>query len=436
MTPEDFKHALSIGLGRVIQFLKTHDATPYRDIIHQACLHSTVYDMQFNGTRSQYFFEIINLTDEKDYYLAAILSALKVVDAERYDLEHLFYLAGEFAKAGDSQARQVMIERMNSELTNHDWVAYAMIDQLGIDGFLHVIDLRGQSVLNEGEYTDGDYLPKHLAGREPPISPETIETALNEARANNPRVEAYLGGLEEYQAKLASRKRPEHGNELRGMDYEEVRELVENYIATYGKKYPRIRLYTWARHTSETQLLAAAKDFLKEDDTTKLSSYVWIFRKVPFPLDIEKLIKLAEHHHEELAIGSITALKNFSDPLVRELALNMIKDQRRLEAAVGLLRKNFQPEDWTLIEKLTSQKLDAETYHSMGFDIKDIFEERQDLAGVPALLNLYNYLPCGMCREGVVELLHSVGQLPDEIREECQYDGHIDLRNKARANFQ
>jgi hypothetical protein len=114
----------------------------------------------------------------------------------------------------------------------------------------------------------------------------------------------------------------------------------------------------------------------------------------------------------------------------------MIDKKIRLEQAVGLLRSNFELSDWALLEELTVSDLDRDTFHAMSFDIEHVFEDHQDNEGVPSLLNLYEYNPCSACRERLVELLYSLGQLPDHIREECKYDANIYLRKWILETFE
>jgi hypothetical protein len=53
MQLSQFEYTLKLGLGRPLVYLHTHDATPYHDVILDACLRNTSYDPQIEGIVSK-----------------------------------------------------------------------------------------------------------------------------------------------------------------------------------------------------------------------------------------------------------------------------------------------------------------------------------------------------------------------------------------------
>jgi hypothetical protein len=76
MDEEQFRRLLRLGLGRAIVHARDHEASPFRDLILDACLHCYAYDPQIEGTRADYMLELIELTPEKELYWNEVLKAL------------------------------------------------------------------------------------------------------------------------------------------------------------------------------------------------------------------------------------------------------------------------------------------------------------------------------------------------------------------------
>jgi hypothetical protein len=103
-SPEEFERVLGLGLGRAILFLRQHDATPYRDVILDACTHWTGYDQQVEGTRTPYLLDVLDATGELERYVEPILAAFRTTADER-DQEQLVRLVAGLAEARSASSR-------------------------------------------------------------------------------------------------------------------------------------------------------------------------------------------------------------------------------------------------------------------------------------------------------------------------------------------
>ena len=103
MQVDEFRRVLEIGLGRIIIFLKTHDAAPYRDVILEACLHDTRYAGYVEYRRSTYLFDVISLTNDQQFYRDKILQALQnASDPNDYDVLQLVGVCNALCQTGRS----------------------------------------------------------------------------------------------------------------------------------------------------------------------------------------------------------------------------------------------------------------------------------------------------------------------------------------------
>jgi hypothetical protein len=427
LTPDEFRRAISNGLGRVIVYLQTHDAGPYREIIREACLHGGGYDRQIEGSHSDYLFDIIKLTDEKDYYRDAVLEALRNATEQGWGMVHLMDLAKYFAMDGDDGARQAMYDKFTAELENDYWVGgRSIIEASGVDGFLFIADKLGQLALEDDEFEDDDdYYWDCLKYREPEVPEVELRAALEVARTENPRVDAYLKSIDGYREERDKRseKRKRRKNRTK-YPYEKVREAIQKHSSNEKALFKLSWLRMWGKNASEDQLVQAAEDLLTEEDEAQLISYMRIFEWVPFPLDCAKLLNIVQHGDHIPAYAAKKVLANTADVRIRQVALKMIEEKSRLDLGVAMLSSNFEAGDWSMIETLVSSQLDRDTFHSLCMAVREVFKQNHGLEGIGSLLNIYENTPCGVCRSAVVDLMKEVGGLPTYIAEEYQHDSY------------
>ena len=73
LNKSEFEKSLRIGLGSAILHLQSQDYSLYEDSILNACLHNISYDPQIEGYKTSYLIDIINLTDNADFFREQIL---------------------------------------------------------------------------------------------------------------------------------------------------------------------------------------------------------------------------------------------------------------------------------------------------------------------------------------------------------------------------
>ncbi len=422
----EFQHILNMGLGRAILYLKRHSASPYRDAILYACLNVTSYDRQVEGTRSDYVWEVLQASGEPEFYRAPILEALQTAEAssdDDYRLSHLFALALHFAQAGDNKAsetiHQKFAENVRAGLLTGDFALIALdriagiasiVSQVEAAGFLEKFDWELENLIREAEDEFGA---------------ATTWAALDALEADEP-LRSFLA-----QIRIPSKppvRVPPNTNE------QEIRSVLDD-----GKSLPS-GWRDWVASAPNEIINSFAAEVLTEQNPQRLLKLIQMFGKRDFPLTLNRLIQLAEYgdariEYDRTAVFAINALQRITHPDVRALALRMIANDNRVGRAVGLLQKNFEPGDWTIIAELSKRSLNDEEYHSLGWSARNVFEQHPLPEAAETFINLYERGVCSQCRERNVEILAQLHLLPEWMREECQYDSNFNLREQARAGF-
>ncbi len=425
---QEFERCLKIGLGRVIVYLQDHDAAPYHDLILYACLNNTTYDTQFDGYKTDYMMEIINLTDNPDYYREKILKATQSIadDDESWQAGYLIAFTTAFAKQGDSEARQIIYDHVNRTFKDEDSLGvHSIIEIDSLDGFVYVMSKIAPLKRQE----DDPYWYEGLLWElKETMGEAEAKEALEKVRKTNQDVNDYLSYLEDKDVENKAR-RIERSNSTKILTYAEIKKQITH----------RGISSKWGEEATKEDLLMAAEDLVKLDDPILIARYLRIFQQALFPLNPELLFSFMNleqsYPYPSIPAMTISILQNLSHSLIREFALQLIDEEEWAMRAVGLLAMNFEDDDWQMIEIMSEQRVEDDLYHSLGFSVQHVFKQHPDSNARQTLLNIYEYGPCMGCRKTILEMLATIDAIPDYIRNECMYDANEDIQNLAQSDF-
>lgn len=418
MNPEQFVSYLFRGLGRTYLHLQHHDSLPYSEALLHACLYNPVYDRQCEGSRATYLIGLIKLTHDQTTFKQRILDAFSVLD-EDMDAEQLFDFALTYAQAGNSQARHLMYEQFAAHAGDgNDVGTTQLIDLDGIDGFRFVAARLGEAARLDPEFWDTDYLLTHLKKRSPSVT-DTDIAALGDTDAS---IQRYLALV----ARNTAHR--EQASQQRLNTFSQSYEEIKAQLVAAKKQNPHLRLKRWGKSASSEDIEIAAQDLLKQDDPHLLASYLAMFVQRQFPLGIQPLLPFVRHSNDRVARWALDALSLFRDPILRDVALELLRDNQLASDALSLFNLNYQVGDEeAFVSLLDKAQLDDEV-HAIGFGLIDILAHTPVLRASEILFALYEQEPCSLCRTKVVKLLGGMKAIPDWMIHECHYDADEDTR--------
>ncbi|HEX2905724.1 MAG TPA: hypothetical protein VHO69_02610, partial [Phototrophicaceae bacterium] len=338
MPTADFAHALHIGLGRAFLLVKRNYDTSYRDPLLNACFHDFIFDGYVEDSRAPYLFEIIQATNDIDFYREAILTRLSQLPAADggNDSYQMYNLVACFARQGDIEAREVLLNKFRSIPGFSDFaLAKIIIDLDGAEGFCWVLAELGAHLLTQGEefvvgedtYEIDDYLVFALEQKIGKIEAAKLIEQLR--RENNPPVIAVLDYLDQHSRSAHRQREPDPQ-----LSYSEVKQLLQMQPSRRGLAF----YAAWGRQASTDELHQAVEDLIAETNVERLRRYLAIFRNTPFPLNHTFLFDLARHSNRFVAVSAINALENVIHPDVHEFALNNIEHGWMVGRMVTLLK--------------------------------------------------------------------------------------------------
>jgi hypothetical protein len=419
MEAREFKNAIALGLGRAVLHLLDRDVHPFREVILDACLHNKAYDPQVEGSRAAYMLEAMRASGEPAFYADAVIRSL-VEEADGWDTSQRFQIAKLLAQDGNESARQAMRSALTVRSTFDGEVAEAFIELDGLAGLVLVVRRIGELLTQNPERWEDDYL---LSVASDIYGKESVESTLNGAAETDPNIKAYLDAVE--QNRMLQSQSQRHGPA--SLTYGDVRSLIE------ANKAGGI-LHGWAKTASESDLVLAARDLIKETDPRKLKLYLTLFGKRKFSLEPSHLFRLVELPDGPVPRHALRVLANLEHESIRRLALSLVESGSSLrDYAIDLLANNFHDGDHAIIEAWCDAELDLGTLNAFDRSLRDFFAAHPDPeCECRLLIKLYEREPCAHCRSSVVERLIALGALPERLRRECEYDSYADTRELVK----
>lgn len=418
MLVREFRDFIQKGVGSAVCYLQNHPdrAYKYEDAIYHACIRYTGYDLQSEGTREHYLWELIQRSGRLNELQERILKAMPKLKGD--DLLQVFRLAKYFVQNGNDYAIQVMKANFRYDSIWNLFIgAEELIEVAGWEGLLFVAEAEGKLMLQ-----DTDYLPSEVAYMyaQKRLGVESVSKWFEQEGNHNPLITRYYASVIQSQSL----------NYIQTLiqTYADVKRLIEQENYRFNHK-----LLNWGLTASTEDLVLAAQDFLQETDLRKCLNYLSIFGKVTYPGDPSKILELAQSENEELIHATRIVLGHIKDLRVREYAFVRYQSNPKDYRVLQLLQHNYQTEDLSFLEKLLfAVPLNKDDLHELGSDIISIYSQNHDPRCLPMLLHLYQSGDCGYCRSKLIQLMITQNLLPDWMREEARYDSYPKTRKLIR----
>ena len=427
---------LAKGLGRAHVVLEQGADASQREALVAACLRDDA--MPLEGSRAAYLLELVRLVGATADLASALADPLSD-DPGGDDTEQRFELVGLLARDGVPGMREVLY-RGQEQLVDRwlgepvEWgpstaPARHLIALDGIRGAAFAFGQLGRAALASGPFRADHEL---IDAAHDAIGAEQADAMLAEARANDPRVYAYLLAAEAVPA-------PDDTRLPKGWSdrpWVELWETIERRVRRTGRLAPFAS--RWGEKASEGELTLAAQALvdLPKDDLELLGAYLQVFQKRPFPLDPAALIALIDDPRPHVATLAIGALERISHPAVRAVSLRMADQGPHRQFALGLLARNWHPGDELIAESLMRASAgDRRAIHTLCNGLRDVIETHPSSPElVPSLRLAYELGPCSMCREHVVAALLRLEALPEDLRAECRWDANEETRRLVSSD--
>lgn len=413
MDVAEFHRSITNGIGRPVLWLRENSWKPHAESIENVCRHNTAYDPQCEGSRAEYVHEVISLTDDPRHFAHIAVDALLSAKVD-WDLHHLYHLVRLLAQHGHETARSALYEKF--EATGAPFVGAGDLVRLdGEKGLMFVLDRIGGFIESHPDcWEDGQLLAEAAE-----VLGTDVEQTLRNVATSNANIRRYLQSVDLQQSRSLERQTPEY----RRWTYSEMKEhIIREGAARLGW------LRGWGRHASESELIEAATDVLRESEPRHLAAILGIFAVKPFPLDPRRLIELAASEWTEVSTAAQRALRHVQHPSVRTFAIDLLSAGGGDGDVVRLLANNYADGDDQFILAALDRSTTEDDFHWTANAALSVFETNPAADAMPSVLRIYEACRCSICRMGAVECLIVRKQTPEWMASECCHDSNAELR--------
>jgi len=418
-----FKSAIKRGTGETHLIMMANPKMDFSSDITKAALINYAYDSQSEGSRSNYVFELIGLSNQKEKIKKKILDKLQIENEDIWALDQLFNIAALFAKQGDKEAKKAIYKRFykkrieGSECVGQD----AILEIDGLDGLKYIAETKGKIIAKDSEEWEDSFIVDFFQEDNPEIK---VYEELEKAAIDNKYIRLYLDTIKKDKFKRAERKKPVY-------NYQTVNERIEKNV-----NVPLPPLY--AKGLSDSDVEKLAHDFVKSKTRAKQEKYLRVFDRVKYPFDYKDLLTQAKKPYsskDRLVEYAVNSLRYFTNQEIRDFALEKLNGNvSRPYIYTNLLISNYKDGDSELLTKIVNKARNEHKIHALVYSYIDIFQANKTVDCEKPLMSLYDKLTCGPHREDIVRIMIENKVLPEKIREEIKYDSLDSTRELIKEN--
>ncbi len=428
------EQAFRLGLGRAYLYVRDNGDKGVKDIILRHCLKNPCYDPQGEPARAQWLMSVVGLCKEPEFYADKIIEELSKTDDDR-DLSQLYDLCLILAKNGNKSAEQAIYDRFDKQEFNESWLGGNQIIELhGLEGLTHVARVLGKRMLNDENYWDGAFIYSEACDT---YEKEELDNLLSNLALTDIAIAEFLKDVSEHyrdQTHSLDLNSPEKLKERtrQELPLNKILDFIED-----GQSHPS-RCMRFGRHATDEEIDIIYKRLLTEKREEQLIRSLWVFRRRELPELKGEIFSLAHSDNKKLRGAAITALMHTSHSRVRDFAIELhdVEDVDRYLESIELFVNNYQSGDHRYIERALLESKDTEVLFSICYDILKVFEENPEKGMEKCLAWVFENTPCAHCRSRAVKLFFDNDIMPDDIRNECQFDCNEEIMSLVKSSLE
>lgn len=436
MTGSEFKKYAAFGLGRcVIALGDAAEREKHRDELLGLCLKSRAYDLQSEGTRSAYLYDMICRYDDREYFLTPVLQRFsELPDRRGDDFAQLCDLVELFADGGENRAKAALLnkyEELCRKLRSKKRIGYdfardnyerVCIALLSLNESLPIYISEDMGTLfSKGKY-DGEDFGWFLFVACDKFGEKEILKTLKENDGNN--IRAFRDEF------MRARKKERSARKRTKRKTPSAEDMLKN------ESPDPVSPYLFARRAPLSQQKTVADAMVEETDTERKIELLDIFSFCGIPSRQEEVVGYARSENERLREVACEVLEKSRGRVVREFALELLEKDRGSALGARILIRNYRESDLELLtdifEKIKKDE-DEDEAHGVGFAVLDALKRGVKLP-VQAAEFVY-YSRCSRCRKSAVSIMAEKGWLKEPLISECAFDCNLDIRRLIKERY-
>ncbi len=420
-----FEQEIERGSGVPYILLKKGCIQPSQqieEILYANIIENKAYDPQFEGSRAEYMYSLLELYPHREKIDERVISYFKTMDDEHWDEKQIFGFVRRLTEAGRFDKAKLYKKFEQYAEQNMNIRVIGVDDLLQLDKYEAVVYLAryfGTHITEENIEEFIDYTFYGSRAEDIGYAAEVLTEMLRSE--HDTAIDRYLA--------IAQTKREKHPSKRKEYTANEVIALLE-------KKDPPTR----AEHFS---LRAWAEKRASEADIQHLSN---LFLEAALPLK-KRLIQLFNERQIKVPIQALfdsfdatedrafrqdiaEALIPLNDPAIYDFLKDRYDENTKTAFTKICLKYYSGDKEYELFDVLTRCDI---------FDIHEIQDDVLKSEGLPKypvfnniLRILYHKMKCSLCRREIVEKMIEHHCIDDNLYEEIRYDVNPDTREMAQ----
>lgn len=459
MNPRElFRHYMLAGHGRAFTLLPGNEEQ-FRDIVLYGCLHDISYDMQCEGSRGMFVYNLALQYDDCGFFLNKAIETFLTdeINDDWHTFKHLSDLIDLFAcDRHDVSAKNaieekyahlyalMMTKRSSLEMMrtteSYEYLAITMIQNHDFDRTLEILRDMGAYFIRRRRTKPEDLKWQflwfwHKLNAE--YGEDFIAAQLAEESRSSKEIRRFQSVMYCEAQEDDDDEQPESPEKPQA-----PQPTAEEIIALMHDPKAKAYQYRFAyRRAAEHEKIRFANAAVNEADLNKKAKMLRVFttQENAFPLDADILIKYTKTKNKMLRHAALKALIYTKAERVHDFALEIFREEHSDDScyALEILLNDYREEDKEcILERLDGFPVD-QTNASGWHDIILTILNAENRSQLPDELFSFIYLQsrCACCREDAFREMQKRNQLTEIILSECLWDSNADIRAEAEKRL-
>lgn len=431
ISKQEFRRLMYCGHGRCFAAMEQDDPAKYREIILYGCLHDLSYDMQCEGSRGIYMYNLTQYFSDADFFAKAAAEKFRSLSlgADAWLIQHFCDFLTEFAVDGNADARSALEEKYaqlyaalahtrrsrkrDCLMDSYTYLCITLMQLCGMERFLQIAGDIGRCFPADAYHELAWFL--HCAKDE--FGEEVLLRALQSA-GDLPEIARFLEILT-YEHPQRSR------SHMEPLSAEEIIQLAQ----TEQLRPVHRRRFTLADNAEKRKLA----EYAVSEQNPEIRARIWRMfdtSRNPFPLSPDPLLRDAASAHEPLQQAAIHALCQLQGESIRLFAKELLQKHPLHPDGIRMLLGNYQSGDSKQLQEiLCSLRIDRKEQSGWHGIVTAILDHADSLPDA-ALLFIYEKSLCSCCRESALEMMAQRGMITSGIARECACDCNPEIRSR------
>ncbi len=438
---KEFLNYMLCGHGRCFNFIKENKER-FRETLKYGCLNNMAFDLQCEGSRGQFLYNLAVLYEDYQYFLSPAIEKLFSSDADENQelFQQLCDFIELFAIDYGNRTAETALERKYGELynflmtlrwgakanmilQNYEYIAVIIMQYSDYERAIGIIKDMGDFFIRR-QSADNNLLRLNfewfLYCLNEKYSEDFVEDNLEKRGDDSKALRRF--------AEIMSYKQTGSRNIPIPLHAEEYIALAQN-----GNISRRNVIDMSRSHDSDKMRLAESAVFENEPTIKANLLKAFTISRNKFPLEPELLIDYAQSQNSELRETALYALTFLNADCIHKFALELLHSGYSPEA-FELLINNYRSSDKKLMNellgKIETDKNDDTHWHRIVLSITD--DNNIEKMPDEAIMFVYERSMCSCCREPAVSELIRRKLFTKELCRECLWDCNCDIRETAR----